>query len=203
MNTKYKQSQFELFPGTPENSHQKHNRSYSFKDLTLSPENIIVLGVISVMVMVLSYSFGVEKGKVASDLNSPETIQTKEVSVQTSVPLAENVHLQGEAKIIISDSTIEPVIDPEVEVREILPLLVMEKILNDSERFTIQVASFKLFRNASKEAETLQKKGFESFVLDKGKYSIVCVGKFTQKNEAKQFSGKLRQRYADFLVRRL
>ena len=76
---------------------------------------------------------------------------------------------------------------------------------DDQERiFTIQVASFKLRKNAQREADHLKSIGHEdAFVIPKGSYSIVCVGKFAQKVEAKKFSSKLSNRYNDFLVRRL
>ena len=75
--------------------------------------------------------------------------------------------------------------------------------LVDDKKYTIQVASFKTDLNANKEADSLKGKGFETSVLRKGSYSIVCVGKFQRKEEAKQFSRKLRNRYKDCLVRRL
>ncbi|MCK5581683.1 MAG: SPOR domain-containing protein, partial [Candidatus Omnitrophica bacterium] len=69
--------------------------------------------------------------------------------------------------------------------------------------YTVQVASFRKKVYAEKEAMDLKKKGYEIFVVPKGDYSIVCVGKFAYKNEANQMSRKLRKRYKDCLVRSL
>ena len=69
--------------------------------------------------------------------------------------------------------------------------------------FTIQIASFKLKKNAQIEAEKLNGMGEDVFVLSKGDYLIVCVGRFKKREEAKTFSEKVKSRYSDFLIRRL
>ena len=76
-----------------------------------------------------------------------------------------------------------------------------DQILKDY--YTIQVASFKLEKNALKEAESLKKDDYESFVVPKGSHTIVCVGKFLQQERAKILSKKLKKKYSDCLVRRL
>ena len=79
-----------------------------------------------------------------------------------------------------------------------------EKTDEQDSLFTIQVASFKLKKSAQIEADRLIKSGIEdAFVLPKGSYSIVCVGKFSLMAEAKRFSNRLKKRYNDCLVRRL
>ena len=52
-------------------------------------------------------------------------------------------------------------------------------------------------------AQILQKKGYETVVISKGSYTIVCVGKFTHKNKAQLFAKDLRKKYKDLLVRSL
>jgi len=47
------------------------------------------------------------------------------------------------------------------------------------------------------------RKNHKDFVLPKGSYSIVCVGKFILKNDAARYSRKLKKKYNDCLVRRL
>ena len=80
----------------------------------------------------------------------------------------------------------------------------IEKLDEQEKLFTIQVASFKLKANAQREAARIKRMGHEDiFVVPKGNYSIVCVGKFAQRDEAKKFSGRLKEKYNDCLVRRL
>src|SRR3989338_11190754 len=56
-------TQFELFPNATVNASELRQRRYLLKDLTLSVEHIIVSTIVFVMVTVLFFSFGVEKGK--------------------------------------------------------------------------------------------------------------------------------------------
>ena len=64
MSTSRRYSQFELFPDTQGKSAEPSGRASLIKDLTLSLENIIVLCILLLMFMVLSFSFGVERGKI-------------------------------------------------------------------------------------------------------------------------------------------
>ena len=192
-----RQSQFELFPGASKSSLETGKSASLTKDLTLSLENIIVLCIIFVMSLVLFFSFGVEKGRRAAVVpdgvhSAPET---KKVILDSSASGTKKIH---------EESVVFPIDVPKglTEDSDATPRQMQD---DDQERiFTIQVASFKLRKNAQREADHLKSIGHEDvFVIAKGSYSIVCVGKFAQRVEAKKFSSKLSNRYNDFLVRRL
>ncbi|MCK5012337.1 MAG: SPOR domain-containing protein [Candidatus Omnitrophica bacterium] len=198
-----RQSQFELFPRSSKSTPEAWKPSRLTKDLTLSLENIIVLCIIFVMVLVLFFSFGVERGK----------------KVALLVPVKDEVNIVQTVKPKDVKPPVETVSQVEREERVVFPVDIPEEILEDSEPafrpplekteeqenlFTIQVASFKLKKNAKREADRLKGIGHDdTFVVPKGNHSIVCVGKFAQRNEAKKFSSKLKKRYNDCLVRRL
>jgi cell division septation protein DedD len=204
MNINFKnQSQFELFPKSSKSSPKAWKPSRLTKDLTLSLENIIVLCIIFVMVLVLFFSFGVERGKKIALLS----------------PAQEEMDV---ARVVKEDTLKQPgqtVVQVETEERVVFPVDVPEEITVESEPvfrpplekteeqenlFTIQVASFKLEKNAKREADRLKGRGHDdAFVVPKGSYSIVCVGKFIQRNDAKKLSSRLKKRYHDCLVRRL
>ena len=80
---------------------------------------------------------------------------------------------------------------------------VNEADISDALRYTIQVASFKQEKEAQDLAKKLETKGHKTFVLPKGAYLIVCVGRFAGKNEAESYSGKIKDRYSDYVIRRL
>jgi phosphoheptose isomerase len=68
----------------------------------------------------------------------------------------------------------------------------------------VQVASYKSEKSAQREVDALRQKGFkEVYALTKGKYVIVCVGKFDSKTGARLFTEKLKSRYQDTSVRSL
>lgn len=198
-----KQSQFELFPGASKYNPEAGKSSCLTKDLTLSLENIIVLCIISIMTLVLFFSFGVEKGKRAASLSDKHS-EVDSIQTVTKNP---------------TERPAQPVTPSLQEERVVFPVDIPREILEESDSviqspierteeqerlFTIQVASFKLEKNAKREADRLKGIGHnDAFVLPKGSHTIVCVGKFVQKNEAQKFSSRLKKRYSDCLVRRL
>ena len=86
--------------------------------------------------------------------------------------------------------------------KETLPVAPKKEEIIDL-AYTVQVASFQKDEYAQKEAMTLKKKGYDIFVVAKGKYSIVCVGKFSRRDEAKVILSRLKKTYKDCMVRRL
>ncbi|HBR14694.1 MAG TPA: hypothetical protein DD723_04005 [Candidatus Omnitrophica bacterium] len=209
------QTQFELFPGALKNSQDQENPRSLFKNLTLSPENIIVLVILFVMALVLFFSFGVERGKTIVKTDS--ALMEDNLNVYNAQPVAIDVNpLQTEGQKTFSSreklvganeiKANTEVISVKTQKNEVKPLqeetLKAQEIFGNGE-FTIQVASFKLENRAQEEAKKLKEKmGQETFVLSKGKYSIVCIGKFAQKDSAQKLFNKLKKKYNDCLVRR-
>ena len=194
-----RQSQFELFPGASKNIPETGRPTHLTKDLTLSLENIIVLCIIFVMSLVLFFSFGVEKGKWVANISNEDHLAQGSEKVASDSAGSDAKTKQGERVVF-------PVDIPEDVIEGSDPAIGEPLRINDEyeELFTIQVASFKLRKNAQKEADRLKSNGHEdAFVLPKGSYTIVCVGKFSQRAEAKKFSSKLPSRYDDSLIRRL
>lgn len=195
-----KQSQFELFPSSQRPGSKNGGRSAALlKDLTLSQDNIIVLCIVLLMVCIVFFSFGVESGKKGSlaetDVIADVSDVPENIVVMTNAPMA-NVE-----PVIVKE---QPAVNEEViEVKQDIldNSLEPQGILDNF--YTVQVASFKLEENARKEADKLRSKEFDTFVVPKGTHSIVCVGKFIQKERAKKISDKLKKSYNDCLVRRL
>lgn len=69
--------------------------------------------------------------------------------------------------------------------------------------YTIQLASFQTKKLAEREAESLRKKGHEPLVLNKSGYTVVCVGKFSDKESARTLLSEFRKKYKDCFIRRL
>ena len=204
MNITYKQSQFELFPGSPGSSQETGRPRYAFANITLSLENIIISGIVIVLFMIMCFSVGVERGKriVRQTTNAGET-ENKEL-VGTVGQL--NVQTEQGSPVPVSTANDQNIakqkIPAEPDLRKIIQNPAQQVILPKN-IYTIQVASYKKETHAQKEAMTLKQKGYEIFVVPKGEYSIVCVGKFSEKNDAKVFSNKLKSKYKDFIIRRL
>jgi len=143
----------------------------SFSRRVWGYEKSILIIIALLLVGIVSFSLGVEKGK---GLKKTDTLKA-------SVP--------KEQPILASQN--EPVVLKEA----------MEKLPEGG--YTIQVASFKTDAYANKEVEALRKKGFKALTLNKGEHIIVCVGSFTDKEEAQPMLSQLIKYYKDCRIRRL
>lgn len=132
----------------------------------------------------ISFSLGVKKGKSYIMLKTDSKLDV------ASRPAPASSAFTGQRKKAVNEPQ---------QYRPVKSKDVTESIQN----YTIQVASFSNKVNAQKEAASLKKKGFSPQVLSKGKFSIVCVGIFTRREEAETLSVKLRKQYQDCRIRRL
>ncbi len=201
-------TQIELFPFLTGRAHSRIARPrYLLKDLTLSVENTIVLCIVFVMAVVLFFSFGVERGKqivkgalteppaAITVLSTPEEPSGK-VFERSPAPAGSTKAQKNTAPAQAAGSQQQKQTPAATNATPSL-----EK--KEKGTFTIQVASFKEKEKARMEAKRLKSRGYEIFILPKGKHSIVCVGKFAIKDEATEFLNKLKSKYNDCLVRRL
>ncbi|MCD4781396.1 MAG: SPOR domain-containing protein [Candidatus Omnitrophica bacterium] len=215
MDENYKnQTQFELFPETREQKVDRNPRKGFFQAFMLSRENTIVVIIIAIMLMVFLFSMGVEHGRRSLTKNTNQLQQKTAASGQpekkTSQILENDVSLQPqETQIKEASASVKVVIQQQVEeVKDKIiriPLEELEGALADEleDMYTVQVASFKLEKNAKREAMILQDRGEDAFVLSKGDYVIVCVGRFRERNDAQTLSLKLKKHYNDCLIRSL
>lgn len=203
MNINYKQSQFELFSANQENPKNPKSKALSLK-IALTLENLVIFTILSIIVLLFSFSVGVERGKrlalkefesgvqpdVAQQTASSPTLAS--ATDQVVVPKTAKIEMPG---LVQMESPAESKVAEEKEV--------VEKDDSQQGGYTVQVASFKLKKYALEEAETLRGKGYKAFVLKRGSYTIVCVGRFGDKKEAQRFAVPLRERYGDYLIRSL
>ncbi len=210
-------SQIELFPGVAANPAVQKNSRLFARSLTVPVENLFVLTVVVIMSLVTAFSIGVESGKrlivKEKDLrrsvfqrpgNLPDQKTAGKAGSAGSVdmPKEQRIPTAGRAPEKAREAMED---DPGQDIRfDEQPVLAV--VPTGEKAFTVQVASYKKEKYAQQEAMGLKDKGYkghEIFVLPKGNYSILCVGKFDQHDQAKVFSEKLRKKYKDCLVRRL
>ncbi|MDD5477002.1 MAG: SPOR domain-containing protein [Candidatus Omnitrophica bacterium] len=73
----------------------------------------------------------------------------------------------------------------------------------DQNGYTIQVASFKNKELALRYAQSLKSDGLAPMVFAKGNYIILCVGKFSNQENAQPLLIQLQRTYAGCRIRRL
>ena len=228
MNIHHKQSQFELFPGSasPAMARTAGPRLLA-SNITLSVENMVVSGICIFMAMILFFSMGVERGKRIVFKNTDTFHKFSKTTVQPPAALSTSNTAQAlprspaalNQKTKKIQSTQPAVIKspvPAMPARQASVVPPPQKVIIDNlaasaqnnfsvseGAYTIQVASFKKEEYANQEASSLRKKGYQIFVISKGNYSIVCVGKFSQERQAQLTLGHLKRKYKDSLIRRL
>lgn len=194
--TPNKPTQIELFPKSGGQVFSSAHQPFVIKDLTLSAENIIVLGIIFIVTMVVFFSVGVERGKRLVKTSLPAVDEIVTATEEETKLSAESVAVP---KVLAPEKiggAEKPVQDSGTEKRQVLEIPIDEHF-----RYTIQVASFKSLQYAQKEVKSLESRGHESFIMPKGNHQIVCVGRFSAKGEAKEYAHKIKDRYQDYLIR--
>ena len=176
---KENRTQLELFSQIKNYNQRKTGEPNPFWSFIWDYEKMIFIIIGFIVTGIVSFSLGVEKGKknVATKMQLPTQKQEAPVKIQP----------QKDKQIIIQNQ-------PE-------QLAVRVDILKPN--YTIQIASYQTKTYAQKEAELLRKKGFLPLVLPKGRYTIVCVGNFSNQNLAKSLLSELKKRYQDCFIRRL
>ena len=161
------------------------------RGLYLRPDSLILSGIILFLLVILSFSLGVERGKritqirleaaKGGQLNSlpaPEAIKKETRQVEKAVK-EENQEIK------------EPVVKEE------------KKIEDDLKRgYRIQVASFNKEDPAAREAARLKEQGYPAYHSRSGKYIVIYVGGFENEKEAKNNLHSLRQKYKDCILRK-
>lgn len=179
-------SQLELFSeSAPEKGSQTRSASdYNFLKRIKGYEKVILLTIAILVTGIISFSFGVERGKrIVLSANKPvESAKVESASIPSAPEPA-------------------PVPAPVMVKKE--TLFEQSPVLASSGSFTIQVASFKNKDSALKEVEVLKKKGMTTQLIKKGQYTILCVGNFPNKETAQPLLSELRKRYNRCYIRRL
>lgn len=197
------QSQFELFPGTTGEPIENTAPRFIFSRIVLTFENVVVVFVFMIVSLIIAFSIGVERGRVrarmahsVAQLAVPVAVQTESLPSPQVMAVTMPQNMTGAAQAAQSDlspvSVVAPIIDQPAAAQK-----------DVDKGYTVQVASYKKESMAEKEAMNLKREGFESFTMQKGDYVIICVGKFTNQDKAKQMLSKLKKRYKDSMIRSL
>lgn len=177
---KERYSQLELFsPGQKEYGQIKSPaQNRTFLNYIWGYEKIILTIMGLVITGIISFSLGVEKGK---KLAQGYKFSPQETRQETNIPKAK--------------------VQPNAERQDVLkPVTPADSLQN---YYTIQLASYQSKTSAQKEADALKRKGLLPLVLSKGKYTVLCVGNFADKETARPLLSELKKRYQDCFIRRL
>jgi len=195
MNINYKQPQFELFPANSATLEDINKPKFLLANLTLSVESLVIFTILGIMVALFSFSLGVERGKhVAAQ------------ALDERVSAAWNVGARTIAVALPAAAPVEQVQPQQAAVTNhgYMSLNIRRASLMTAtgNRYTLQAATYGNEEFARQDALLLKAKGFQSFLIKNGKYWLVCVGNFTNKDNASDYLRKLPGQYRDSQIRR-
>ncbi len=203
------QSQFELFPRTTGEPIENSAPRFIFSRVVLSFDNVVVVFVFVILALIIAFSIGVDRGRVKARMARPIAGVAIAGPLLTSVmprtQMTTVTTLPANTKPIVVNTGVA-----EAAAREVVPVATIAAPVTTrtvplqkgvDKGYTVQVASYKKESMAQKEVVDLKAKGLESFVAIKGDYAIVCVGRFSSQDQAKQMQGKLKKRYKDSMIR--
>ncbi len=184
-------SQLELF--SQEKPDSKPRMPSSFLAYVKKFEKAILLIMSLVVVAVIAFSLGVEKGK---RMASPESREASiDRAFRTATPAAQNpVDTQPAQQQTLEQNT-TPAPAPTNAV-------IQQQKKETQGRFIIQIGSFLSRTNANQEASVLKKRGFSPLIISKGRYNILCVGSYPTKEAAQASLNKLQKSYQGCFIRR-
>ena len=168
--------------------------------LNLSYENIILVFISLIMLLVIFFSLGVEKGKRLVQNNRREhstrlknEISEEETMVKNNAMSEKKESDTAEYKRTVSE---EIEIEGKREAKEKTTILPLKP-------YTIQVVAFKKTESANREMERLKNKGFDTFLIHSDKWIQVCVGRYINKEASKNDFEILEKKYPKCYFRKI
>jgi len=167
-------SQKELFPFEPPKKRfsgfaeifRKAGIDGSVFAVTLKIDKLVFISIAIIMLMVVVYALGVERGRKIP----PKRIGA---AVQQTVPAKEPAEIRPQPSVQVVPAAKEAAVKP----------------------YTIAVASLVKRETALREAARMNSNGFEAFVIFKEPYYVVCIGAFADKTSSASLKELARVRH--------
>lgn len=195
------QNQLEMFSETGSVCGQ-HEQNHGIFSIGLKGhEKIVILIIVFILTAATSFTFGVEHGKKAASLKTKDML----LEIVNTAPQGAAAQEQKE-RLKNNGETQKKSILANLPLTAPVELNIRNKTEQTSEktnRYTIQLASYKNNTTAKKEAQRLKNNGHAALIMPKGNYIILCVGNFNNKEIAKTKLSEFKKTYHDGMIRRL
>lgn len=155
--------------------------------ITMRLDQAIGLALVLLVFFVLTFSWGVEKGK----RSSPESQGFRPAPAAEALP--EVSHVMAAPVTEAPSSKVA-----EASVSQVVPITVEElpkpvaKVTKPQGKYTIQHVTYVTRSAADREIQKLAQKGYNAFVIPSGKHLQVCIAAFQSQQEAARMLKQLR-----------
>jgi cell division septation protein DedD len=215
--TSDKQDQLELF-----SQHNDQEQAGSFSKTFLSYigvyEKTIMILIGFLVIGIVSYCFGVERGKNIAAVSRNTRIDMATIGRSPVVPRGAPKAVPSALKppqqpvsvpkvivvpapVLNAKGTNNAVAAVKVASRSMGTVPVTEA--SSAQRYTIQIGTFQARTNAQKDIAILRQAGLSPVLVSQGKYSVLCVGAFSNQETARSLLVELKKKYRDCYIRRL
>lgn len=180
------------------------------------PKEYIIFSFIIVILLVLgSFFLGIEKGKLVAkkEFSQNSDFQTILKAKKEPVPEKQEKQKTGSGQNIVVAKKIEPekiietkkqdICKDQQKVNSDMPQAAADNKRAKSDPYAVQVITYAKADLAQSELEALKKKGFSSFKHQSGKYHVVFVGPFNNKQCASKVQQKLVKVYKDCFLKKI
>lgn len=172
---------------------------------TIGLDRIILISIGCVVLFVLTYSFGYEKGHRIAEERTQEltahietlTKSTEEVKTVSDTSLNQpGLVTDGHSEVSGTIAEVSPLAPEEIQAAS-------TPLIPSLGKYTIQVATANTKERAEKEVLKLSTIGHKSFFVRRGKFYEVCIGAFDTVANAKPILNdfKSKSSYSDAFVR--
>jgi len=168
--------------------------------VTLTPDKIVFTAIGIIMLMVVFFALGVEKGRSAAyDKLTQTQMAVKKIAAVPAVPVkAVSVKMAVApavaAKNVPAANTTQKINAPATAVKA-------QPVPDKTKPYTVVAATYTHEDLAMKEVGKLKTAGFEAFVYYGEPYYLACVGYFQNKESAQKILTNVRQMHRDAYVR--
>ncbi len=152
--------------------------------ISLNTEKLVFIAIGMILLLVVSFALGVERGKAISQKAS----EVSTAIAQAAIP-APAQPVQGQPA------------EPKVQLAAAETRPAAVKMQPPAKTYTIVAAAFSKEASAVKESDRLKSLGLEPFVYYSKPYYLVCAGSFPDKDSAQKDLGKVRKKYRDAYVK--
>jgi len=210
-------TQLHLFGGDDHDKGKANRRS-----LILPLDTAVLMSVVILLLFILAFSLGVEKGR---------KIAYKNIEKERQMLLAQHDSQQdAEIDSLADETPAKPVVLPAVIQHPAMaqarllqsapaqaasapaqtakritpsPALIISDNNAGGKKYTIQLASYAAKEPAQAEAKKLEQNGYQVQLAQKGKFIVILVGEYHNENEAKNSMQSLKKRYKDCIIKKL
>jgi len=178
-----------------------------FVVLRLAYEDLVLAAVGALMVVVLGFCAGVERGRhlVVQSAAGPAVTPAVSVSTRPSAPVAPLVPALLPAPAVVAPRPLHmaprpPLAQPSQSASA---TKVAQNASTPTGRYVVQVASFADRPSAEAAQRRVTQHGLQGTVAAKGRYYVLYASGFSTYAQASEAASQLRQAYQDCFVRKL